>query len=48
MTIMSFKDLTASAADLLKTKPAEPSKKDPQIKRPDAGSKSSNPESAKP
>jgi len=48
MSIMSFKDLTASAADLIKTKPAEPSKKEPQIKTPDAGFKPSNPESTKP
>lgn len=45
---MSFKDLTASAADLLKTKPAEPSKKEPQIKTPDVSSKSGIPEATKP
>lgn len=45
---MSFKDLTTKAAALLKTKPAAPSKKEPQIKTPDAGSTSSNPESTKP
>ena len=45
---MSFKDLTSRAAALLKTKPAEPSKKESQIKTPVAGSKSDNPDSTKP
>lgn len=45
---MSFKDLTTKAAALLKTKPAAPSKKDPQIKTPDVSSKSGNPEATKP
>lgn len=48
---MSFKDLTtraaARAAALLTPKPANPSKKDPQSKTPEAGSKSGKPESKK-
>ncbi|MBW4708255.1 hypothetical protein KX928_10710 [Roseobacter sp. YSTF-M11] len=44
---MSFKDLTTRAAALLKPKSAEPSKKEPEINAPDAGSKSSTPDSTK-
>lgn len=35
---MSFKDLTTWAAALLKSKPAEPVKKEPAIKVPDSAS----------
>ena len=36
---MSFKDLTAKAAAILKSKPAEPSKKEPATKMPDTAAK---------
>lgn len=36
---MSFKDLTTKAAAILKAKPAERSKKEPQIRTPDTAAK---------
>ncbi|WP_157705709.1 hypothetical protein [Roseovarius faecimaris] len=40
---MSFKDLTTRAAAALKSKPAEPSKKEPAIKAPDTAAKPGSP-----
>jgi hypothetical protein len=39
MKRMSFKDLTTKAAVILKAKPAEPSKKEPQIRTLDTAAK---------
>jgi hypothetical protein len=43
MKRMSFKDLTTKAAAILKAKPAEASKKEPQIKAPDTAAKPGSP-----
>jgi hypothetical protein len=43
MKRMSFKDLTTRAAAILKSKPAEPSKKEPILKAPDTAAKPGSP-----
>lgn len=44
---MSFKDLATRAAALLKSKPAEPLKKEPHVKASDPGSKTGQPDPKK-